>query len=655
MAQKVNITIGRFQPFTQGHLNMILEGELPCIIYRINSSKKDEDSNILKTKISSKTIKKDNVKNVLAYLNGEDIKLTEFEKEILKRPFTNELIEKELDIVKRSYKKYFVDIIYVKNAYEAIADFNAKVSNNEYESNFLMCGDDRIENYKSLIQSDKPFKHTDGQEYENVLKDKLEVNTGKGRTEGVSGTAVRNAIIHKDKGSFSKIMPTGTDSMFDEFVNAFETFKNKLQTDINESFMSLKSYLIENIIKQTPININMINEGGAGGHMSHPFEYTDFTGEDLLELVDSLFNGKIENVKEKLDGMNINATMNNDGEVVFVRNNTDRNSDKGGITLNDIMTRWDDKPHVQKTYMTAGRIIDEIFKKLPVKYFNPEKGKRKIINCECIIEGKTNVMPYATDRVAFHGYKIYEITDKLDKYGQRVWAEIESVEGDVDAIYKAAEGIDKAKPRANLIVKSVEDANKFAKDFKLKLANIYKNEKLDMTATIEEWKRARFESLKPDWLDKEVDAIYNRWFNNDKSFKAANIKKLYSEHYSDIMGDKLAKEYIKEVMEPMDEIFMAIGNAFIKVCNGFTNQDKHGTIVDTIKADLDEVIRSIDKDGSEEHKADLERNMNRLKSLGEDYINSAEGVVFMYKDKLMKLTGSFAAINQILGLIRFNR
>ena len=59
--KKVNITIGRFQPFTQGHLNMIVEGELPCIVYRINSSKADED---LKTiKVKNKVVKKDSIKN----------------------------------------------------------------------------------------------------------------------------------------------------------------------------------------------------------------------------------------------------------------------------------------------------------------------------------------------------------------------------------------------------------------------------------------------------------------------------------------------------------------------------------------------------------------------------------------------------------------
>ena len=97
-SNKVNITIGRFQPFTKGHLNMILEGELPCIVYRINSSKSDEDIN--KPKVKGKVVKKDSIANVVNYIkNGGEGELNETEKELLKRPFTNELIEKIKDTV----------------------------------------------------------------------------------------------------------------------------------------------------------------------------------------------------------------------------------------------------------------------------------------------------------------------------------------------------------------------------------------------------------------------------------------------------------------------------------------------------------------------------------------------------------------------------
>ena len=32
------MTVGRFQPFTKGHENMVNEGEAPCIIYQIKPS-----------------------------------------------------------------------------------------------------------------------------------------------------------------------------------------------------------------------------------------------------------------------------------------------------------------------------------------------------------------------------------------------------------------------------------------------------------------------------------------------------------------------------------------------------------------------------------------------------------------------------------------
>ena len=392
----------------------------------------------------------------------------------------------------------------------------------------------------------------------------------------------------------------------------------------------------------------MIYEGGAGGHMAHPIDYTDFTGEQLIELVDNLFSGKVETMKEKLDGMNINASMNDKGEVVFIRNNSERNLPKGGMSIKDMETKWEGKDHQLKVYIQSGKIIEQIFSKLPVEYFNPKPGVRKIINCECIIEGKTNIMPYAKDRVAFHGYKLYELTDKLDKNGNKSWVEIDDIEGDVDLLYKAAEGIDAAKPRPNLVIKSIEDGKKFSTYFSKAIHRLFDNENLKITDTIEDWKFARFEKIKPEWLDKNVKEIFNRWFNKDKSFKANELKKIYPEHYTEVKDDKFGKPFIGKVMEPLDNLFLAIGNELIDLLDGFTNKDIHNKVIATLRNDMDETIKLVKQSGSTEAQDKVERNLNRLKALNDKY-NSAEGVVFTYKGRLMKLTGSFAAINQILG------
>ena len=641
---KVNITIGRFQPFTIGHLNMIKEGERPCIVYRINSSKSEEDNS--KIKVKGKVVKKDSIERVVKYLNGEDVELNEIEKDVLKRPFTNDLIEKELDIVKKNNNKYFVEVVYVKNAYEALCDFNARVSRGEYECEYLMCGDDRKDNYEKMIESTTAWKSVDGEELENVLKGKLKVNVGKGRTKGVSGTAVRECIRKGDKNGFASIMPQGTSSMFDAFVNAFATFKALLEKQVKENkYISLKNFICEWLRESE----NVILEGGAGGHMAHPFEYDEFTCKDLCELVESLFGGKIEGIKEKLDGMNIHATMNNDGKVVFIRNKSDLNSEQGGMDIQGMIDKWSEKPSVMNNFVKAGQIIEQVFKKLGSKYFNPTPETRKVVNCECITMGKTNVMPYAQDRVAFHGYKLYERGES----GK--WIEKDNVEGGVEDLYNASQELDATKPRPNIIVKNLEDAQKFAKSFIIKVKKLFKEEGLGESSTIDDWKRKRFNNLKPDWLTFEVDKVYNRWFNDDKSFKATELKKLYGDHYDDVKSDKFARPYIRKVMEPMDELFLELGNVFINICDGFTNQAKHSDVIKELKKDMQEVVDEIEKNGSEENRQLLQVQLERLRRLGEDSINSAEGIVFTYKGKLMKLTGSFAAVNQILGTLKFSR
>ena len=116
----------------------------------------------------------------------------------------------------------------------------------------------------------------------------------------------------------------------------------------------------------------MLFEGGQAGHMAHPFDYTDFTANDLIDLVDSLFKGKIENLKEKLDGMNLMATMNNNGETVFIRNNTNLNSEKGGMSIQDMIDKWAEKEHQKKVFTQAGKTITMIFNKLGKEFFNPD-------------------------------------------------------------------------------------------------------------------------------------------------------------------------------------------------------------------------------------------------------------------------------------------
>ena len=347
-------------------------------------------------------------------------------------------------------------------------------------------------------------------------------------------------------------------------------------------------------------------------------------------------------MKEKLDGFNIMATMNNKGDVVFIRNKSNLNSENGGMSIQDMMEKWAEKEHQKKVFKQSGDIITTIFKKLGKSFFNPDSTHRKVINCECIVAGKTNILPYASDKVAFHGYQIYELQNGK-------WNLQEDVEGHVDDLYKAAEGIDAAKPRQDLVIRSLQDGIKFAEKFNKEIAKLWNDEGLTMDKSVEDWKHVRFKKFAPEWC-REDDDIFNRICNDDKSVKATELKKRYPEHKDDIsqLEKSIKKEVVGNIMEPMDTLFLSIGNELIDLLDGFINSGTKDKVITTLKQDLASTIDAVEKSNSDKAKDKLQTAMRRLQKLN-DKFNIAEGIVIMYKGRRMKFTGSFAALNQALG------
>ena len=59
----------------------------------------------------------------------------------------------------------------------------------------------------------------------------------------------------------------------------------------------------------------LLNEGGAYGHMAHPFDDKDLTFGDLKKIIENGLGGKLsreDNVTEKLDGQNLMISWRED-------------------------------------------------------------------------------------------------------------------------------------------------------------------------------------------------------------------------------------------------------------------------------------------------------------------------------------------------------
>lgn len=385
-----------------------------------------------------------------------------------------------------------------------------------------------------------------------------------------------------------------------------------------------------------------IFEGGASGHMDHIISETDFTCQDLLDLIDDLFSGKISNATEKLDGTNIQASMNNQNEVVFIRNKGDINSERGGMTVADMIEKWKDKPTVQKAFVSAGRTLEKIFKRIGGKFFNPDPNTRLLVNCECIVSGTTNIMYYDDDQVDFHNIWVYK------KDGDE-WKKDSVTKNGLDVIQKAIEKDDKAKLTPNVIIQVTKDSNKFANEYKKKVIDLFKAEGLGKDATIEDWKKKRFESRAPEWMT-EKDAFFNRWFNSDKSVNIRILKKSYPEHADEItsIDKKDYKKYVKDVIEPIDNLFLDMSNKVIELTSGLINDGVKDKAIVNLKNEIEATKKLVDEKGTQEDKDKLKEQLLRLQKLG-NKLNSTEGIVFTWKDRMMKMTGSFAATNAIIG------
>ena len=393
-------------------------------------------------------------------------------------------------------------------------------------------------------------------------------------------------------------------------------------------------------------------EGGASGHMAHPYDYTEFTLRDLKGLIRNLFSGKIEDITEKIDGTNIQATMNQQSQVVFIRNKTDLNSELGGMTIDDMAKKWEAKPSVAKTFLTAGHIITEVFEQIGPKFFNPSDNKKLVLNCECVTEGKTNVLYYNSSQVDFHDIWVYE------KNEEGKWENTDVTKTGLDTIQKACEKVDNAQITPKLIIKVQQDSEEILVSFIKKLDRIFKDANCKEMSTVDDWKFSRFVSYCKeheewtDWVLKSEEGtrlLYRRWFYDDKSVNIKKICELYPEDANNVrsVDKKEYKKWIASVMEPLDNFFIELGNSIIELCDGILNQDSKAEIVKKLKTDLEDVVSEIELNGDDEANQKMARQLQRLEGME---LNASEGIVFHYKGKLMKCTGSFAALNAAIGI-----
>ena len=112
---------------------------------------------------------------------------------------------------------------------------------------------------------------------------------------------------------------------------------------------------------------------------------------------------------------------------------------------------------------------------------------------------------------------------------------------------------------------------------------------------------------------------------------------------------EILPEAMKEIMEPVENFFYRLGNKVIDSCQGLANEGNEDETVQVLVKQLENTQEMIRQSNDPELMKEMTYWLYRLSTLDNKY-NATEGVVFNWRGKTMKLTGSFAALNRAINL-----
>ena len=372
--------------------------------------------------------------------------------------------------------------------------------------------------------------------------------------------------------------------------------------------------------------------GGFAGHMSHIYDINEIKFTDIFNIINQFKDKKINSFTEKLDGLNIFASINKNGEITFARNKTDIKS--GGFTYIDIQKRWYDKPNIAIAYQFAYKTLASALQNIKTLI---NKNYQIWLNCEVLHNKAINVIPYNKNMVSIHNITAYDNNLRQINIKQKT----------VHKIYNNILWNDNIQ-KTNTVLFN-DNFMKFYKPSSVttinKIDTLLKKYNLCKTNTIKDFKqKALFNYIKQynpfnlnsifiNENDELTKLLINRWLFNDKIINLKYIKSLikktneeYLTTFNLIKSSDITK--IKnDSLSELSNIFRKYGNLFLIHANNNMNHNNDNNISYKIS-----------------------NKLSIINPLLLNYVipRTIEGVVFKYKKYTIKLTGDFPIINDVL-------
>jgi len=162
----------------------------------------------------------------------------------------------------------------------------------------------------------------------------------------------------------------------------------------------------------------IINEGGAAGHMAHPFDLESIQkGNDLIEFFNRIISSITSSAPSlKIDGVNASFRLidTSDGKQFALDRGSMKPLDVEGITVDKLLARFGQGHGMVNAGSKLLTIMNEALPSITpeLKKLGMYDNPNRFFNTE-FVEGQTNVLQYDTDFLAIHGInEFYQATPR---------------------------------------------------------------------------------------------------------------------------------------------------------------------------------------------------------------------------------------------------
>lgn len=438
-----------------------------------------------------------------------------------------------------------------------------------------------------------------------------------------------------------------------------KTIKKQKRPWIN-SDKSQIIYKIESIDKLG----SLLTEGGAGGHMSHPWDNHSLTFGDLKEIISRSLAGRLdieEAVTEKTDGQNIQVTWKN-GQIGFARN---KGTVINPMTTAELQAKFDNRGPISEAFGNAGEDLTEAFNRIPQDKLNEIfKNGRVFANMEIIYPATKNVISYETAVLQFHNLVEYDEAGNIVETDATGGALMQRIISEANAHMQKTF---KIIPPQQIKLGKVIDFEDQQAAFINEVDQLKNKFQLQDTDLITEYHKAwwadviktKAQEMNYELTDELLNVLVYRWAFADKSTSLTVLKKMVTDPAFLVWVNEFdkvdSKKYYKQNMEPYESIFLRLGAVVLNNASNFlaVNPSK---AVQEIKTELAQLIKELQTTNDIKTLDKLKVELGRIQRLGGfEAIVPSEGIVFVYHGHTYKLTGAFAPVNQILGVLKYSR